>query len=163
MAPSLISKFRRLTDMGFDADTLFGIGSNTGTRDNNPSNVTWYTAASFPINQTVLVVGGYTVNGAGTGGAGVTDDTHRFWLNPDPATFGAVTAPSPSATRTGGDISTGLQSFAFLNGGANRPAGYQFDNLRVGSSWDAVVPSTPAVWPGGRLKISRPASGGNRK
>ncbi len=96
----------------------------------------------FTTSDTVLVVAAYDFGTL----AGNNDDSTRMWINPDASTLGLGTAPTPTLTAsTGADVITsgGLQSFLFY-ARANTlfPNQMTVDELRVGTSWADVTPTT---------------------
>ena len=89
--------------------------------------------------QTLLLVGAYQFN------AGSNDDDIAYlWVNPDPSTFGAATAPGANVTSSGAEsvgVSTDnaqLASF-FLRNNSVEPQQIQIDELRIGASWAEVT------------------------
>ena len=85
------------------------------------------------------------------------NDIARLWVNPDPATFGAGTYPTPTVevlTSPDNDIATSLNSFMMANRSALCPTTVA-DELRIGFTWAAVtgVPPVNTV-PVPTLKIS---------
>ena len=109
--------------IGFQTGTPTAIGAAVHTRaSGNGFQVGLIKAASgtsvfdtskvYTTNDTVFVVGSYTINTSST-----SDDQAKLWINPDPATFGA-TSPPPATltTATGNDISANqIASFVFLS------------------------------------------------
>ena len=72
-----------------------------------------------------------------------TDDVARIWINPDLSTFDGIS--SPSATFTGNDIAnTGLGSFFFRRTGG-LPDEVEMDELRVGTTYQDVVPEPASL------------------
>jgi hypothetical protein len=100
------------------------------------------TSKVYTTNDTVFVVGRYTVNTSST-----TDDEAKLWINPDPATFGAASPPSATLTTTAGnDISANqIASFVFFRRGDSsvQPAAILADELRVAGTWAGVTPVAP--------------------
>jgi len=87
--------------------------------------------------QTLLVVGAYQFN------EGADNDIAYLWINPDPGTFGAESAPganvtSNAATVAGGTDNAQLASFFLRNNGVE-PQQMQIDEVRVGASWAEVT------------------------
>lgn len=92
---------------------------------------------AFLENEIVFVVARYTFNASTT-----TDDQVDLWINPDPASFSAVSPPPAtlSAQLTGTDASV-IDQFTFRqNTAANTPAALSFDELRLGRTWASVTP-----------------------
>jgi len=87
------------------------------------------------VGDTVFVVGNYNfINDA-------NNDTVNMWINPDPSTFGADTAPPPNAGPIGsasGSDMTQLSCFFWRStqGTLRKIA----DELRIGYSWAEVTP-----------------------
>jgi hypothetical protein len=78
---------------------------------------------------------------------GTANDIARLWINPDPATFGADTYPTPTvevATSSDADL-TSLNSFIIANRSTLSPT-MVADELRIGYSWAAVT-GVPPVQP----------------
>ena len=101
-----------------------------------------YAANALSLSNTVFVVGRYVF------GDGTADDTCALWVNPDPSTFGATNAPTPSA----GDIGVGvadlpqIDRFFFRSSGG--PSRSYADEVRVGLAWADVTPplvTTPSL------------------
>ena len=94
----------------------------------------------FTAADTVFVVARYTFNTNSS-----TDDLCDLWVNPDPATFGAASAPVPSvagvgASPTANDMTQVDHFFwRFASGYPKRTS----DELRVGFSWAEVTPPSP--------------------
>jgi subtilisin family serine protease len=94
----------------------------------------------FDTNASVLVVAQYTFNG------GPGNDAVSLWVNPDPSSFEASSAPPPDATSSaGGDIPE-VQSFVLMQR-PNLPATTWVDELRVGDTWAGVTPAAPVIGP----------------
>jgi autotransporter-associated beta strand protein len=106
-----------------DTATIQWVGGNTTP--------TIFTGGATP--DTVLVVSSYTF------GPGAGDDVQNLWVNPDPSTFGAGTAPAAQASVSGNDISQVL-SYQFRARGTNPPAGVRYDELRADTTWAQVTP-----------------------
>lgn len=110
---------------------LFG----TGFRINTAANV--YEADSFSIGEQILIVASFTRGTTSSNG------TANFWVNPDASTFGVNTAPTASVTMTSGN--TAIQSLLIATAGsgqgANYPASWNIDALRIGTTWTDVTPS----------------------
>jgi len=105
--------------------------------------------ANHPFEQTLLVVGKYEImDDTQTG----TDDIAQIWLDPDPATFGAASAPEATLTAPliGPDLGVAhfptIASFILRQGIAALPS-VQVDELRIGTSWADVTSSTPQPIP----------------
>jgi hypothetical protein len=117
------------------------IGGVTGT---NPAGSTL-----FSYNTTVLIVGDYNFLGltkTQETNNGTDDDTANLWVNPDPSTFGAASAPTPEATTvktssSAKDLSN-IASFDLIqtDGSGNTAPNGEIDDLRVGVSWAGVIP-----------------------
>jgi hypothetical protein len=99
------------------------------------ANVIW---APAPIlsQQSVFVVGCYSVV---SGGTTATDDTVSLWINPDPSTFNAASAPAPTV----GPASFGVKNSRirdFAMHAVNAPATHRIADLRIGTTWASVTP-----------------------
>ncbi|MGZ4988670.1 MAG: hypothetical protein ACXWBP_11525, partial [Limisphaerales bacterium] len=92
---------------------------------------------------------------------GSGNDVARLWVNPDPATFGAASAPTPTVVADDVVVGTpdtdlsALNSFLMANRSNLNPDRMIADELRIGYSWAAVtgVPPINTV-PVPTLKIS---------
>ncbi|MEO5804441.1 MAG: hypothetical protein ABIR24_13025 [Verrucomicrobiota bacterium] len=102
-----------------------GVSKNSGTVGDFQ-----FATNIFTTNDVVFVVVGYDY----------TADNSRLWINPDPATFGAVTAPVASAVSTAGGVFSNIRSFVLFNRSAAEPARVIVDDLMIGTSWADVVP-----------------------
>lgn len=120
---------------------LSGTGYNIGLKKAASGSV--FDSGVHNVGEVVFVVGSYTFNTATN-----TDDEADLWINPDPSTFGAATAPAPTLTSTNGaDISSAqIASFVFFRRGTSNaglePASIVADELRVGTNWAGVTPGT---------------------
>ncbi|MBA4150204.1 MAG: immunoglobulin domain-containing protein [Verrucomicrobia bacterium] len=103
----------------------------------------------FSIGETVFVVGGYTFDATGV-------DTAKLWINPAPATFGNLAPPAPDLINTNGNNLAQLNTFGF-NQAAQNPSVMVLDEVRVGTTWEAVTPPGTSTSPA--LQLIR--SGGN--
>jgi hypothetical protein len=114
-------------------------GFNIGLKKASAGSV--FDSAVHAIGETIFVVSSYTFNPAAT-----DDDVANLWINPDRATFGTGTAPTPTlSSSSGGDITANqIYSFIFFrrgDGSANlQPAAMLSDELRIGTSWASVTP-----------------------
>ncbi len=109
----------------------------------------WETNTTTPhqAGETVFVVAMYQFV------AGVSNDIAALWVNPDPSSFGAGTAPTPTVIVDGvnnvspdPDVNGGsIQSFIFGNRNTTTPDVMYVDELRLGRTWADVTPSTNAV------------------
>jgi fibronectin type 3 domain-containing protein len=123
--------------------SLFKSGAIT-----NASNTT----GPLTTNQTYLVVVNYNI--VGTYSVGTTDDTLNLWLNPAPSTLGVATAPAATIAYLGDSTNadmvatTGFKTVDF--GLLTTSAGsYDFDEVRVGTNWAQVTPSSAPNVPTG--------------
>ena len=109
-----------------------------------------YAPTVFVNGEIIFIVMSYTFR-PGSG----TDDEVSLWINPDPAAFGGANEPASPlrATLSGTDI-TSIDRFAFRqNTAGNTPAVMVFDELRIGTTWASVTPSS--VVPPPALSIRR--------
>jgi hypothetical protein len=91
----------------------------------------------FTASDTVLIVGRYVF------GPGTTDDLCDMWVNPDPMTFGAATAPAPTVAGVGnGKLDAAAIDRFFMRWASGYPK-RTYDEIRVGFSWAEVTPSVP--------------------
>lgn len=110
------------------------------------------TTAPLTIGQTYLVVVNYNI--VGTYSAGTTDDTVNLWLNPAPSTLGAAAQPAATIAYSGNSTNadmvatTGFKtvSFGLLSSAAGS---YDFDEVRVGTTWASVTPASAPNVPTG--------------
>jgi len=97
-----------------------------------------FTPIGSPYNintDTVFVVGRYTFN---TGSA--TDDTFDLWVNPSSETFADDTLiPAPNVTATTGADGGQIATMILRQFTAVIPAGVQYDELRVDTTWSGVT------------------------
>lgn len=127
---------------GVSQGYLLGIGRGTGS-----TNRFWETNTSnfHQVSDIVFVVASYTVV------AGVSNDIVALWVNPDPSTFGAASAPTPTILIDGvtivaneADVSP-ITSFLLANRNTGSPNLMYADELRLGTNWAQVTPTTNAV------------------
>ncbi|WP_435413072.1 T9SS type A sorting domain-containing protein [Psychroserpens mesophilus] len=83
---------------------------------------------------TVLVVMSYDT----------TSGVMNAWVNPSDATFGG-SAPAANATDTDGSPQTSLNQFAIRQDSTGETPFVLFDELRIGTSWAEVTPTTLSV------------------
>jgi hypothetical protein len=118
-----------------DAEASFNLGVFKGGGETTGV----YATNALSLSNTVFVVGRYVFGDA------AADDTCALWVNPDPSTFGATNAPTPSA----GDIGVGvadlpqIDRFFFRSSGG--PSRSYADEVRVGLAWADVTPRFVAV------------------
>ncbi len=103
-------------------------GGNTGDRT--------FDTTEFLQGDTVFVVVGYEMN------PGTNDDRAFLWLNPNPSTYGALSAPSPDVTSNSADTSVDdhgpVASFYLRNNGVE-PDFTLVDDLRAATTWAEVT------------------------
>ncbi len=141
-----VSSITDLTDGGYFA--LFASTTNSfrsrlwvkPTVDETSTTVDFaYTAGSSGtgfgqtqnLNDVVLVVMSYNVE---TGAM-------NAWINPSSADFGAVSAPSADFTDTDGTANT-IDRFVLRQDSTGETPDMVFDELRIGTTWAEVTPST---------------------
>ncbi len=117
-----------------------GGGFNFGLSKASSTATDWqWDSAVHAANELIFIVGSYTFN---TNSA--SDDVASLWINPVVSSFG--TAQPPAATLTassGADISSStIHSFLVMNRDSTEPAGGVIDELRIGTSWASVTPSS---------------------
>jgi hypothetical protein len=89
--------------------------------------------------------------------AGVSNDIVALWVNPDPSTFGAASAPTPTILIDGvniianeADVSP-ITSFLLANRNTGSPNLMFADEVRLGTNWAQVtstnVVSQPVIQP----------------
>lgn len=123
-------------------------GYNIGTGKNSSTSTDFVWATNvFTTNDTVFIVGSYEFNTGST-----TDDVSSMWINPDPSTFGAISAPTPTlVAASGSDISSSqIASFVCMQRGNQitntvQPGLMIVDELRFGFLWSSVTPPGPTI------------------
>jgi hypothetical protein len=113
-------------------------GYNIGLQEGSQTvlgNLAWDSTV-YTTADTVFLVSSYTFNPA-TG-----DDVSQLWINPNPSTFGALSAPAATLTSSGGTDIARVASFVLFDRSANEPSGV-IDDLRFGLSWADVTPVVP--------------------
>lgn len=107
----------------------------------------WETGSPHQVGDVLFVVASYQFV------AGVSNDIVSLWINPDPASFGAGSPPTPTVIIDGvnnispdPDVNGGsIQSFVFGNRNATTPNLMYADELRLGASWADVTGGSTAV------------------
>ena len=118
-----------------------GSGYKLGIRKNGSTTIT--AAAVLTTNVTQFVVAKYVFN-AGTG-----DDTVSLFINPVP---GATEPVTPDAAQTGGTDAANVQN-VYLKSSSGYGV-WNFDTLRVGTTWADVTPADNATNSGTAPSIS---------
>jgi hypothetical protein len=99
-----------------------------------------FDTTEFAQGETVFAVVAYQMN------PGTNDDDAFLWLNPDPSTYGATTAPTPTITSNGANTPANdhgpVASFYLRNNGVE-PDFTLVDDLRVATSWAQVTQLVP--------------------
>lgn len=98
---------------------------------NNSLSVKDPALTEYTVGQTIFVVLAYTRG---------TTSSAQIWINPDSATFGAGTPPSPYLTDAAASRAV---DYLVLNSGTgfgSRP-GYTVDEFKVGTTWASVTPA----------------------
>jgi hypothetical protein len=100
--------------------------------------VSWWGPLS--VNATYLIVASYDFI------AGTTNDSSRFWINPNASTFGAGTAPAPTASsiNTLTDL-TAAQRMMIRQDAATATPFVELDELRIGRTWADVTPAASSA------------------
>lgn len=133
---------------------ILGTGRNTGSTGNR----FWETNTATPhqVGEILFVVLEYEAV------PGTLNDLARLWINPNPSTFGTGSYPTPdvivgdaSHTPTSDADLTTINSFVLLNRNATTPTSMVVDELRIGTTWADVTPSTNAVTIIPTLSISK--------
>ncbi len=117
-----------------------GGGFNLGVSKSSSTSTDWqWDSAVHHLNEIIFIVGSYTFN---TNSA--SDDVANLWINPAISSFGTGQAPAPTLTASSGaDISSSvIHSFLIMNRDPSEPAGGLMDEVRVGTSWASVTPSS---------------------
>jgi PKD repeat protein len=129
---STTNNFTNTTTMGFS------INKNAGWNVSPVKTPEMYTAA----DTVYLLVGSYTR------GTTATNGSVRLWVNPDSATFGTATPPAATLTTNSfaSDAIWNRIEFISTGSGAGVPL-WQVDEMRIATSWAAVVPVYVAAAP----------------
>lgn len=118
--------------------TGYKIGINP--RTSTSVNMVW-AGETQTLNNSVFIVVSYEfVTGAG-------NDIVNIWVNPNSATFGGASAPTATATvtnATGTDLN-GIAQFFIRQDSDTETPGMEMDELRVGTSWAEVTPSSTII------------------
>ena len=119
----------------------FGISTNSNNGLTGPQR---FEDVPRSAGETFFLVGSYNIV------EGTANDFAELWVNPDPTTFGAGTAPAATLTSgTGSDLpaAQGIESFFFRQNN-NAPRQMTADELRVDTTWAGVtVPEPGALAP----------------
>ncbi|MDB6067594.1 MAG: hypothetical protein JWR26_3802 [Pedosphaera sp.] len=94
-----------------------------------------FESAATALNTTVLIVARYTFHLG-------TKDVVDLWVNPSSANYGAVTAPAPDLTVSNTYNLTFLANFTISYRGGDSTFGEKWDEVRIGTSWAQVAPSS---------------------
>ena len=107
----------------------------------------------FTGTDTVFIVCCFTMTNGNTG-----TDPVQLWVNPDPATFGAATAPVPNCSTNAGnggasaDPAAGVDRMSWR--GTAGSFQHEVDELRIGFTWAAVTPTPPVLLSAGNVSGS---------
>jgi hypothetical protein len=117
-------------------DTGFNLGIRQRSSGTSPGE---WDPTTLAVGDTVFVVGNYQFN------PGADDDVANLWVNPAAASFGSGSAPSPSVTTTihGTDLANVDRFFLRQDSATETPTSLILDELRVGTSWQAVTSAVP--------------------
>lgn len=122
-----------------------GINTTTGNAflSGNLQKVSARTAGTTTSGTSILQYGTtYLMVGRISGWDGTSYKTTSVWLNPDLDDLGTPTATATSAT---GGIGAFVGTVLRLNGLEASGSTFYFDDMRVGTTWDAVVIPEPGV------------------
>jgi hypothetical protein len=109
-----------------------GITGNQGV----DADALWVT--NFQPGQDVFVVGLYKVN---SGAITNTDDTVSMWFDPTNTSFGSANAPTPTLGPSSfGVANSSIHSFAVH--GVELPGNRYMSDLRIGTTWASVTPTS---------------------
>ena len=108
------------------------IGINAGSTTNIGGQ---FEGAATTLSNTVLIVARYTFHPAG-------HDVVDLWVNPASANYGAATAPAADATVTNTYDLAYLANFTISYRGGDTTFGEKWDEVRLGTNWSQVVPSS---------------------
>ena len=115
-------------------------GFNIGMSKNSSTSTDWvWDSRVFDTNQLLFVVGSYIFNSVSS-----SDDLAQLWINPAPESFGATSPPPATLTNSAGSDLSQLASFILFNRSVAEPAVILADELRIGSTWASVTPSSAA-------------------
>jgi hypothetical protein len=112
------------------------IGINSGLVATNGAQ---FESAVTALNTTVLIVARYTFHPAG-------NDSVDLWVNPSSSTYGAASAPASDETLNNTYNLSYLANFTLSYDNGDTAFGERWDEVRIGTSWAQVVPSS--VTPG---------------
>ncbi|MDB6017145.1 MAG: hypothetical protein JWR19_1634 [Pedosphaera sp.] len=129
------------------------IGINAGSTTNTGGQ---FESLATALNTTVLIVARYTFHPA-------TKDVVDLWVNPASANYGAASAPAPDATVMNNSYNlASLANFTLSYRGGDSAFGEKWDEVRIGTSWAQVVPSSnlpgPASAPHSLMSSATPTS-----
>jgi hypothetical protein len=128
------------------------IGINAGSTANAGAQ---FENSATALNTTVLIVARYTFHPAGR-------DVVDLWVNPAGANYGAASAPAPDATVTNTYNLAYLANFTISYRGGDSTFGEKWDEVRIGTSWAQVAPSSnppgPANAPHSLMSSATPTS-----
>ena len=140
------------TGLAVLADHTGHIGVNAGS---TASSGAQFESSVTPLNTTVLIVARYTFHPA-------SKDIVDLWVNPGSANYGATSAPAPDETVTNTYDLSFLANFIVSYRGGDSTFGEKWDEVRIGTNWSQVVPSSnlpgPASAPHSLMSSAGPAS-----
>lgn len=114
-----------------------------------------FETAATALNTTVLMVARYTFHPLGK-------DVVDLWVNPGSGNYGAAVAPVPDITVTNTYNLGYLANFTISYRGGDSAFGEKWDEVRIGTNWAQVVPSSnvpgPAVAAHSSMSNAVPAS-----
>ncbi len=108
--------------------TTFDIGFGNGS--SNPPTTT----STYNVGDVIFIVMSYET------GTGVLN----IWVNPTDTSFGAASAPAVTMTETDATPSASIDQFVVRQDSAGETPFIEFDELRIGTSWADVTPTTTA-------------------
>ncbi|HNU59557.1 MAG TPA: T9SS type A sorting domain-containing protein, partial [Aquaticitalea sp.] len=109
----------------------FSIGiSNTST----PAEIS-FDSNTYAVGSDVFVVMSYNIE------TGVINT----WINPDSSSFGQASAPTVTITATDASPAASIDKFILRQDSATKTPFITFDELRLGTTWASVTPTTLSV------------------
>ncbi len=99
-----------------------------------------FESTATALSNTVLIVARYTFHPAGS-------DVVDLWVNPDSTNYGAVVAPAPDKIINNSYNLGYLANFTISYRGGDTAFGQKWDEVRIGTNWAQVVPSSNVPGP----------------
>ncbi len=115
--------------------------------------IAWDTADSFSTSDTVFVVGSYTFDNSSGSGVGES----RLWVNPNPTSFGAGTAPADNVVNSLDASDTAYNKVEpnpdqmgelIIRQGNTFVPSWTIDEMRMDTTWAGVTMPKGTTWQG---------------